>query len=34
MEEVVLNNRKLNDIPQDKAFSTVVWKNDYKPFGL
>ena len=32
--EVFLNDRGVNVISQDKDFGTVIWKNDYKLFGL
>lgn len=32
--EVVLNDREVNVISQDNDFGIVIWKNDYKPFGL
>ena len=32
--EVVLNDREVNVISQDKDFGIVIWKNDYNPFGL
>lgn len=29
-----MNDRGVNVISQDKDFGTVIWKNDYKLFGL